>query len=269
VDPAIVRALDSPFESREVPLRVTAFSFDEALAQKANVIIAADIEIRDLAFHEEDGRAKASVAFLIETQHRETGEVYKYDQQIEMALLPETRKALLGTGYTVSRDFVLPAGSYQSKVVVRDLGNGRLGSVIHDFEVPDQAAFRLTTPILSNALEPKDAASDRAPRPVLQVGRRFTPGSTLYVQYSVLGATKGEASRMPHVSAGYEIRRADGSLLKAAPPTHIKPTSLGALIRFHGISLAAAEPGPYELVLTVKDEITGKTLESHEPFNVL
>jgi hypothetical protein len=101
------------------------------------------------------------------------------------------------------------------------------------------------------------------------VSRRFGPGSTLYVQYSVLGAAKGEASRMPQVSAGYEIRRADGSVLKSAPPTHINPTSLGALIRFHGISLAAATPGEYELVLDVKDEITGQTLESREPFTVV
>ena len=74
---------------------------------------------------------------------------------------------------------------------------------------------------------------------------------------------------MPQVSAGYEIRRADGSVLKAAPPTHMNPTSLGALIRFHGLSLATATPGQYELVLTVKDEITGKTLESHEGFTVV
>ena len=269
VDAEIVRALDSPFERREVPLRVTAFAFDEAFSQQSNVIIAADIEVLDLAFREEDGRAKARVAFLIETQRRETGEFFKYDQEIDMALLPETRRQLLRTGYTVSREFTLPSGSYQTKVVVRDLGNGLLGSVIHDFDVPDQSAFRITTPILSDTVEAKEAAGTRPPRPVLQVGRRFAPGSMLYVQYSVLGAARGEASRMPHVSAGYEIRRADGSLLKSAPATRLNPTSLGALIRFHGISLATAEPGQYELVLTVRDEITGKTLESHEPFTVV
>jgi VWFA-related protein len=269
VDPEIVRALDSPFERRDVPLRATAFAFDEAFSHQCNTIIAADIEVRDLAFREEDGRAKASLAFLIEAQRRESGEVFKYDQQIDMALLPETRTGLLRTGYTVSREFVLPAGSYQIKVVVRDLGNGRLGSVIHDFDVPDQSAFRITSPILSDAVEAKEAAGDRPPRPVLQVGRRFTPGSTLYVQYSVLGATRGAASQLPQVSAGYEIRRADGSLLKSAPASRLNPTSLGALIRFHGISLSTANPGQYELVLTVKDEITGRTLESHEPFTVV
>jgi hypothetical protein len=269
IDPDIARALDSPFERREVPLRVTALSFDEAFAQQCNVIIAADIEIRDLAFHEEEGRAKDSVVFLVEAQRRESGEVFKFDQQIDMALLPETRTKLLRTGYTVSRDLVLPSGSYQVKVVVRDLGNGRLGSVFHDFEVPSQSAFRITSPILSDTVETKDVGGNKVPRPVLQVGRRFTPQSTLYVQYSVLGATRGAASHMPQVSAGYEIRRSDGSTLKSAPETRMNPTSLGALIRFHGISLGTAQPGQYELILTVRDEITGKTLESHQPFTVV
>ena len=35
------------------------------------------------------------------------------------------------------------------------------------------------------------------------------------------------------------------------------------------ISSFTATPGQYELVLTVKDEITGKTLESHEGFTVV
>lgn len=269
VDPDVVRALDSPFERREVPLRVTAFSFDEAFSQQCNVIIAADIEIRDLAFHEEEGRAKDSVVFLVEAQRRESGEVFKFDQQIDMALLPETRTKLLRTGYMVSRDLVLPSGSYQVKVVVRDLGNGRLGSVFHDFEVPNQSAFRITSPILSDTVETKEVGGNKVPRPVLQVGRRFTPQSTLYVQYSVLGATRGAASHLPQVSAGYEIRRADGSVLKAAPETRMNPTSLGALIRFHGISLGTAQAGQYELILTVRDEITGKALESHQPFTVV
>jgi hypothetical protein len=48
----------------------------------------------------------------------------------------------------------------------------------------------------------------------------------------------------------------------------ITPTSLGSLIRLHGISLQTASPGDYELVLRVKDEIANRTLEMHEPFVV-
>jgi VWFA-related protein len=267
-DAEIVRALDSPFEKREVPLRVAAFSFDEALSNTSHVIVAADIDVRELAFREEQDRAKDDLAFLIEVQHRESGEIFTYDQKIELNLLPETRRSLIANGYVVSRDLQLPPGGYQAKVVVRDLGSGRLGSVIHDFEVPKLGEFRLSTPILADTLQTAEAAGSRPPRPVLQVRRTFTPQSTLYVQFTVLGAAVDTTSRFPKVSSGYEIRRADGSLLKSAAPTRITPTSLGALIRLHGLSLQTAEPGEYELVLKVRDEIANRTLELREPFVV-
>ena len=103
---------------------------------------------------------------------------------------------------------------------------------------------------------------------MLQVRRTFAPDARLFVQYSVLGAAKEDSTRMPHVWGGYEIRRADGTVLKAAAPTLIRPTSLGALIRLHGIALEKAAPGAYEGAVTVRDGISGRTLESREPFEV-
>jgi hypothetical protein len=88
------------------------------------------------------------------------------------------------------------------------------------------------------------------------------------VQYSVLGASKDPVSFLPRVSAGYSIRRADGTVLKSAPPTRINPTSLGSLLRLHGINLAGAAAGEYELALRVRDEIAGRDLEVREPFTV-
>lgn len=268
-DPEIALALDSPFEKREVPLRVSAFTFEETISARASVMLAAEVDIRELALREEEGRFKDNLAFLMELQHRETGEVFRYDQTIEMAMLPETRDTLIRSWYPVARDFTLPKGGYQARVVVRDLGNGRIGSVIHDFEVPDLGSFRLSTPLLADTLEKREAGDTKSARPVLQVRRSFVPGSTLYVQYSVFGADKDETTRMPSVIAGYEIRRRDGALFKNAAPTRINPTSLGSLIRLHGINLGGAPPGDYELVLVARDEIWRKTVEVREPFSVV
>ena len=267
-DPAITRALDSPFERREVPLRVAAYTFDEGVLEKSIVMVATEIDVRDVAFRSEDGRFKGELAFLLEAQHRETGEVYYDDQKIEMALLPETRNSLARTWYLFTRDLTLPKGGYQVKVVVRDLGTGRIGSVTHDFEVPDPSSFHISSPILADTLQEKAADDTRPPRPVLQVRRTFAPGARLYVQYGVLGAAKDPSTRMPKVAGGYEIRRADGSVLKTGSPTPIRPSSLGALTRFHGIMLAGAAPGDYELVLRARDEIAGRTVEVREPFQI-
>ncbi len=268
-DPEIVRALDSPFERREVPLRVTALTFDEsATFNRLNVVLAAEIDVGAVTLTETDGRHKGELAFLVEAQHRETGEYYRTDEKIEMALLPQTLEGLRSSGYVVSREFTLVPGGYQAKVVVRDLATGRVGSVTHEFEVPDPSTFRLSTPLLSNALEQQAPEATGPARPLLQVRRQVPPGGTLWVQYSVLGASKDPVSFLPRVSAGYSIRRADGTVFKSAPPTRINPTSLGSLLRLHGINLAGAAAGEYELALRVRDEIAGRDLEVREPFTV-
>jgi hypothetical protein len=265
--PDIVQALESPFEVQEVPLRVGAYVFDEVLLDKANVSLVAEVDVSSFAFREAEGRLSDTMAFLLEAQHRETGEYYRYDQKVEMALLPATQEKLRRTWYPLSREFSLPPGGYQVKVVVRDMNGGRVGSVIHDFEVPPTGSFRVSTPILTDTVEKTEGAA-AAPKPLLQVRRSFAPGSVLYCQFGVYGASKEAGSRMPHVTAGYEIRRADRLVLKRADPTPIRPTSLGALLRLQGISLAAATPGEYDLLLKVKDEVSGKTVELREPFTV-
>jgi VWFA-related protein len=265
-DPLVARALDSPFEMEDVPLRVSAFVFDEAMLDQLSVTVAAEIDVRRLAFKEEDGRFKDSVAFLIEAQHRETGEYYRYDQTIEMSLLPETRRRLERTWYPAAREFTLPAGGYQAKVVVRDLGSGRVGSVTHDFEVPAVGSFRVSTPVLSDALVQGEGGIRR---PVLQVRRAVPKDAVLWCQFSVYGAAKDEkGSLMPQVSAGYEIRRADGMLFRREEPSRIAATSVGALLRLKGIPLRGAPPGEYEIDLTVRDELAGKVVEVREPFVV-
>jgi hypothetical protein len=51
-------------------------------------------------------------------------------------------------------------------------------------------------------------------------------------------------------------------------PSRITPTSLGKLSRIVGTRLPAEATGDLELVLSVKDEVSGKTLEVKEPFTV-
>jgi hypothetical protein len=265
--PEMVRVLDSPFEEVDVPMRVSAFAFDEGMLHQMNVTVAAEIDVRNLGFEQQEGRFKDSVALIIEVQHRETGEYYRHDRTIEMSLLPETRDRLAHSWYLVTKEFSLPPGGYQARVVVRDMRSGRVGSATHEFEVPPAGTLRISTPILSDALEP---AENGVRRPVLRVQRSFTRNSVLYCQFSVYGATRGGNAQtfMPQVSAGYEIRRVDGPVFRRGATSRINPTSVGALLRLNGIPLAGAAPGDYELALTVRDELQGKAIEVREPFTV-
>jgi len=266
-DPVMQQALDSPFEMDEIQVRMTAYVQDEALLGKINTLVATDVDIRSFGFVEEGGRLLDTLDFLLIVAHRETGEFFQYNQKVEMRLLPATRERLKQTWYPILRDFELAPGGYQAKIVVRDKNNGRVGTVVHDFEVPDPAVFRTSSVSISDTLEPQSEESS-IPRPVYLARRDFAPESTVYAQFSVFGAEKDKQSGLPKVSAGWEIRASDGSVKQRVAATVINPTSLGRLSRLVGTKLEGYGPGAYEFVLNLKDEVSGQMLEIREPFLV-
>ena len=75
--------------------------------------------------------------FLLVAAQRETGEHFRYDQTVDLDLVPPTLRELARTGLPIVRDFELPPGCYQAKIVVRDKATERMGTVVHDFDVPD------------------------------------------------------------------------------------------------------------------------------------
>jgi hypothetical protein len=217
-----------------------------------------------LPLAEQDGRLRDVLDVLLVVAPRERGHHYRDDQKVELALLPETRERLQRTGYSHVREFELPAGGYQAKAVVRERNGRRLGTVSHEFEVSSLERLRISTPILTDTLQPPDAHGALAP--VLVARRTFRTGAALYCQFDVYGAAKDKGTGRPRVRAGYELRRADGTVERRGEPTAIEPTSLGFLSRMLAMGLAGVTAGDYELVLTVRDEVAGRVEEAREPF---
>jgi VWFA-related protein len=270
-DPVIQAALDSPYDFEQIPLRMTAYVFDETLMGKASALVAADVDVSGFGFEEKDGRFVDTLEFLMVVAHRETGEFFRYDQKVDMKLLPATRQRLVTAWFPIVRDFELAVGGYQAKIVVRDKNSGRVGTVMHNFEVPPLGGLRISSPILTDALEKTPEDPEGPPRPKMLARRTFhsTPGSALFCSFDVYGAAKPAANGMPRVSAGYLIRSKSGEVVTRVEPSVIKPTSLGRLSRIVGTSLEGVAAGDYQLELELKDEIAGKTLSVQEPFTVL
>ncbi len=268
-DPELQRAVDSPFDMDQIPLRMTAYVLDETLLGKAQVMIAADADVSNFGFEQKNGRFADTLEFLLVAAHRETGEFFRIDQKVDMNLLPATRERVTKSWFPILREFELAPGAYQAKIVVRDKRTGRIGTLTHPFEVPDLTQFRISTPVISDTLAPvPEGVKDTSPHPAVLARRVFAPESRLFCSFEVYGATKDKASGMPAVSSGYVIKRSDGTPVTTVDPTTIRPTSLGKLSRLTGTQLAGVPPGRYELVLTVKDELAGKSLEIKEPFTI-
>ena len=252
----------------DIALRMTHFVRAEtSLIDRAHVLVAVDVDIRNLAFKEEDGRSTATLEFLLVAANRETGQFFRQDQKVDLKLEPATRERITRTWLPIVREFELGAGRYQAKIVVRDKATGGIGTVAHEFEVPDLAQFRVTTPVLSDVRDDTEDGGT-GDRLAILARRDFAQGSSLFCQFEVYGAARLESSRLPRVSMGYQVRRSDGTLYTQDAASIINPTPAGSLSRMIGFSLEDATPGDYEIVMRVKDELSGKSLELHEPFRV-
>ena len=267
-DPVFQHALDSPYEVDDIPLRMTHFVREEtAMLGRAHVLVAADVDIRGLAFKEEDGHSTDTLEFLMVAANRDTGEFARHDQKLELKLPADARERMNHTWLPIVREFELPAGRYQAKIVVRDKATGRIGTVVHPFDVPDLGQFRVTTPVLSDVRDDTEEGGT-GNRLAILARRDFPQGASLFCQFEVYGAARLESSRLPRVSMGYQVRRSDGALYTQDAPSLINPTPAGALSRMIGFSLDGADAGDYEIVMRFKDELSGQSLELHEPFSV-
>jgi VWFA-related protein len=266
-DADMQRALDSPYSASEIPARLTAYVRDEPLPGQARTLLAAEIDVTDLGFRvREDGRRVGTLNLLFTLSHRESSETQREDKAVEIVLRPGPAETSERVWYAVNREFNLGAGWYQAKLVIRDGEDRRLGTVTHEFEVPRLEGWRVSTPALSDRLQPQ--SPDSPPAPMLLARRQFASGGPLFCQFDVYGAKKGQITGMPQVSAGYALVRADGRTVLQGEPTAIRPTSLGFLSRMWAIGLAGVEPGAYELVITVADEVSGREEVLKEPFTV-
>jgi VWFA-related protein len=264
--PGLQQALDSPYEFQAVPLRLTHHLFGEVAPGKARALLTAEVDIRGLAFVQEKDKAVDTLEYLLAVVQRESGEVHRHDQKIELKLPADLRASLEFRGLPVSRELELGPGHYQARLVVRDTRAGTIGSIRHDFDIPALGGWRTSTPVLSDALEPKTAGAPLAP--TIPARRTFAAGGTLYYQFEVYGSGRDSASGLPRVSAGFTLRTREGEQVMRVEPAPIKPTPEGRLARLGMVPLAGRPPGQYELVLDLRDDVTGKQMEVRERFSI-
>jgi hypothetical protein len=255
-------ALDAAGPVSGIPLRMTTYVMEDLGADQVRALMVADVDVSELSVQEADGATVSTLDTLAVIASREKGAVQRNDQQVVLQRHVGTKTGPLW--YSFVRNFTLATGHHQARLVVRDPATNRVGSVIYEFDVPSQDHLRVSTPVLTDTLQ---ASVGGGPAPALLARRAFAHGATLYCRFDVFGAKK-DPKGVPQVRSGYSLRRKPEGTLASVPPTRIEPTSLGALARMVQVPLGTTPPGDYELVLTVKDELTGESRELVEPFSV-
>jgi VWFA-related protein len=262
-DPEIQYGLDSPTPLDAIPLRMTTYVLDETSLGRARVLVAADADISKVEFKETEGRLLGSLDTLALAARRETSEVFRSDQKVDLERKPGPMTS--PSWYTVVRELEVPPGAYQAKLVVRDPASRRLGTVMLAFEVPPLDALRVSSAILTDTVQIPPGG---APNAVLLARRTFTTAKPLFCRFDVYRATPDPATHMPRVLAGHVLRKADGTVIGRSEPTEITPTSIGGVFRLMQIPLSGLSPGDYELELVVRDGRSGQERRVVEPFTL-
>jgi VWFA-related protein len=255
----VARALATAHDADAIPLRAMPYAFDDRPPGAIRTLLAVEADMRSIANLGGEEHPRMVLSLSISATHRDTGKTQRLDQRIEVDAT--TLKAWEGW-LALSREFDLPPGVAQARVVVRDEFLGRLGAVTVPFVVPTSGGLRVSTPILTDRLS--TPAKDKPAYPVLVAHRQFAAGR-LYCQFQVFGAGAGPN---PGILASYELRHAGGDVVRQSPATPIAPSPDGRLVRLLALGLDDLVPGDYELVLRVEDRSTGETRERVEPLRI-
>jgi VWFA-related protein len=246
--PAIRAALDAPADESGLPLRLAAYIRNND-GDKTDVMLVGEIEVGALP-GAHPGAPDVGIEYYMASVSRESG---------ERAGLSDKAHLSLSAGHAplLTRTFRLSGGTWQARLVVRDANSGRIGSVTHDFEVPAHKGFRMTTPILTDTVEP-------GPRPVPVAHLAFAAGAPVVAQFEVYGQRSGPDGKS-RVLSGFTLTGPGRRTLAHMDPTPIRPGADGRLARMLKLPVPP-EPGQYDLTLTAHDDISGESLVERETF---
>jgi VWFA-related protein len=260
--PSVERALGSVHEAAGIPLRAMVYVFEPRPKDTTHVLVAAEFDAGRLTFQGSGQTRAARLEVTIAATPRDTGKTLFADERVEVRV-PEGE----APGWrSFAREFDLPAGVAQARLVVRDPASELLGAVSQRFEVPPAGTLRLATPIVTDQVV-RPSGGEGRPRAALAVHRAFLSTATLYCEFEVFGAAP-HADGTPHVSAGLAVRTAAGEVVREAAPTRIAGDRDGRVVRLLGLGLSGLPEGNYELVLDVRDEVGLGRIERHEPFTI-
>lgn len=244
-----------------LPLRLTAYVGQPRPNGSSYVQVIGEIDPGAVEFKREGERWTAAVDWVVDvfTPGREAPQAEP--RRLRLGLTTEGLDSARRDWIPLGADFDLPSGAHVARFFVRDEKGGRSGAVDHVFEVPAPGALHVTT-VLSDL---QRAAG--SPAPALIARRTFSAGSRLLCQFEVHNAASAGGSH--RVRAGHEVRTAAGEVIGRQEPSPLADTADGRLARLLVLSLEKTLPGRYVLVVRVHDEVSGTSIESVEPFEVI
>lgn len=265
--PPVRAGLDAPTPAGKLPLRLVSHVFGPQAGGKLQVLLLAEADVTGLGLAPRQGRYQAALDTYVVINGLDGGKPERNETRLDLDVPAEAWPQVSARGIPIRREFSLAPGAYQARLLVRDQASGQMGTVRHELVVPALDAFRVSTPVLTDTLQP--GAEGQGPRPIPVARRTFRPGLRLACSFEVFGAAPDPARGGPRVSLAWELRRgADGSVVASAPERPLPPGTLGQVTALVQVPLPEGAAGDHVLVLKVRDEVSTRLLEVLEPFTV-
>jgi VWFA-related protein len=243
-----------------IPLRVASYLENPDGAGAARILMVIEVDGDHVRTEPAEGGTKARLELSVLAVSRDQPKVLPLAQTLEMKLRPRDKG-----WWAFFRDVRLPPGVAQLRVRVRDTVSGAQGSVAQRIEVPDVDAPYLSTPFVSDAVQPP-RQSGEPPQIVPTARRTFPARGTLYCQYELFSFGGRDLPGVARVMGSYTLARSTGEVVMSAPPTLIS-TDGTRVVRRLALPLGSMS-GAYDLVLTVEDHLANRSFTTRERFEV-
>jgi VWFA-related protein len=265
LDATVRTALESPFGAPAIPLRLTSYAFGSQPDGTLRTMLVAEADPAPLRFETRDGYATDVLDSYVVVHDAATGGVQRDEHVIEISMPPAVLEQARRNGLPIRREFSLAPGRYAANLVVRERATGLLGSVRHEFDVPEATGFRASTPIITDEFE--TMVSGR-PIPVAIARRTFHAGARVACAFDIFGAARNPSDGFADVTLAYSLRDADGREVAVAPSRPLSSNAQGQVAVVLALTLPAAAVGPHTLHVTVHDELSQRSLDIEEPIMV-
>jgi VWFA-related protein len=251
----ILKAATSPLARRDLDISAE-LQYSFLPGNLAQLDINTFIDARKLEFKRTDaGRYQASfdvAGFVFDQVGRARGGI---SQTVNADLTEEDyqRALIKGISYTASTQAA--PGYYQVRLVVREVGTGKIGSVSRYFEVPDLSNKQLAmSSILLYQVNP--SGTDKSPQP-LSATRVISRKQDL--RYALVVYNAKLDNNKPGVKSQLIVSQNNNVLFKEPEQAVVtEGKQPGQFVKVGQLALAKVNPGRYVLTLVVTDPLADK-----------
>ncbi len=232
---------------------------------------------RDLTFKNENGvqRARVNVFGRVSTITGRVVDVFEdvISQDVPEALL----KQALERDSLYQKSLPLRSGRYKLELVLKDLHSGHMGTQYFGLVIPrfPDDSLASSSIILADTIEALPL--DQVASGMFVIGTnkihpnvedRFDRKETMGIYFQVYNLTLDDQSRKPSASVQYVLMKEDREITRLTKSHQDLAGAAQQMTLEQHLALSALDPGSYQLVVNVTDNLSKRSLSQVAKFEV-